>query len=89
MSFATAPYTCEPLPARTYLENLHEAMIEANKTALHYRDGKAWDNAKRKTRKRMAPRGPFFRKFEKAEHSRKGNAMISGIKATLADIRGE
>lgn len=78
-------YKCEPLPSRTYLDNLHDSMIEANQSSRSQVEG--WDNKKKKTRKRMTPRGPFFRRFEKAEHSRAGHAMIRKIKGELHDFR--
>lgn len=81
----------------TYLENLHEEMIKSNRKALDtsrrharkHRDGKAWDNVKRNTRKRMAPRGPFFKRFEMAEHSRVGNKLVSEVEELLASTKGE
>ena len=47
-----------------YLNNLRNMLVEANKKSLSYGDPKAWDNKKKKNRKRHCPRGPAFRKLE-------------------------
>ena len=62
-----------------YLNNLHESMRRANNYSFRYKDGTAWDNTKRKTRKRMTPRGPYFKRMERAEHSRKGNMLLNEL----------
>lgn len=50
-----------------YLYNLENELIANNAKALRFRDGKAWDNKKRNTRRLKAPRGPWFKRFEKME----------------------
>ncbi len=73
----------------TYLEQLHETIIQANENSLRHKDGKAWDNTKRKNAKRYKPRGKFFKKFERAEHSRIGNSIINDIKKLKEAIPSE
>ena len=62
-----------------YLENLQEAMIAANEKARKQGDGKAWDNVKAKTKKRMTPRGKFFKRFHKQEHTRIAYKLMTPV----------
>lgn len=71
----------------TYLENLHETCISANKKALKERKGLAWDNRKVKTRKRYIPRGKFFKRFEKADQSRIGKGLVDDLDQSLEDLK--
>jgi len=48
---------------KTYFENLNSAIINNNKKSFKYRDGKAWDNKKKKTAKSHMPRGKMYRRF--------------------------
>lgn len=64
-----------------YLENLRRLCIQTNKKALDYRDGKAWDNRKRKTRKQCCPRGKAFRRFEDMERKAAWDRLVEGLKA--------
>ena len=52
----------------SYLERVEETRIAANRQALMYRDGKAWDNKKIKTQKQYLPRGKAYQAVVKREH---------------------
>lgn len=54
---------------KTYLDNVHETCILANRVAFQNRDGRAWDNRKAKTRKMYLPRGKAFLRLERLETS--------------------
>lgn len=53
-----------------YLERVNQHIIDTSNKARKHRDGKAWDNAKRKARKRYVPRGKVFAKLTREEHQR-------------------
>lgn len=51
----------------SYLQRVEETCIAANHTALMYRDGKAWDNKKKKNLKQYVPRGKAYQTVSKRE----------------------
>ena len=54
-----------------YLSNINSMIIQANDKALHTGSPASWNNVKRKNRKKISPRGPFFSKYSKQVRSSK------------------
>ena len=50
-----------------YMHRLNQALVDNNRKAFLYRDGKAWDNRKAKTQRLLAPRGKVFERLESLE----------------------
>lgn len=67
---------------KNYLTNLEDELIANNATALRFRDGKAWDNKKRKTRRLKTPRGNWFKRLEKLERL----ALFTKQRADIAKL---
>lgn len=73
---------------KTYFENLNYAIIQNNKKALAYGDGKAWDNKKKKTKKSHMPRGKCYRRFVDMEWKNNCSLMrvqMARIQAACTD----
>ena len=51
----------------TYLERLADTRIKFNNSRLNKRDGKAWDNRKKKGAKRYDPRGKVVKRLRAIE----------------------
>lgn len=62
-----------------YLENVYSTAIAVNSIAFRYRDGKAWDNKKKKTVKRHYPRGEAFRKVAAMARLAEYQKLIDGM----------
>lgn len=52
---------------KSYMKTMDEMFIQMNRAALLYRDGKAWDNRKKKTWAKHAPRGRVYRRLLQME----------------------
>lgn len=64
---------------KSYMENVFNSIETANREALHYGDGKAWDNKKKKTMKRQGGRGKVLKRLWKLEMHKEHNKLIELI----------
>lgn len=61
------------------MELIVETLELANRKALMYGDGKAWDNRKKKIYARHAPRGNVYQRLHKQEWKSMYNKMLQLI----------
>ena len=50
-----------------YIKNLEDTLIACNRKAYLYKDGKAWDNKKKKTWRKHVPRGKIYMRLSNLE----------------------
>lgn len=64
---------------KNYMELVGDTLEKANRYALQYGDGKAWDNRKKKIYSRHTPRGNVYQRLHKQEWKSMYNKMLQLI----------
>lgn len=59
-----------------YMENLQATLEACNEKAYLYKDGKAWDNRKKKTFRKHTPRGKVYMRLFNLEWRKQYNRLV-------------
>lgn len=76
---------------KNYMEIIVKTLDDANRKALWYGDGKAWDNRKKKIYARHTPRGNVYQRLREQEWKSMYNKMlqlISDVKNLKDELNG-
>ena len=58
------------------MKNLEDTLIACNRKAFLYKDGKAWDNRKKKTWRKHVPRGKVYMRLSNLEGRKQYNQLV-------------
>lgn len=80
------PITKSFIGTGTYFNEVTEHLYRNSQRALEYGDGKAWDNAKGKGRKKYVPRGKVFTRLEQLNTTKWFNKLEADINALSEQV---